>query len=87
MADVTPLGPLIEVTGECGGDWHLYRGDSWLLARQPVGTIVATVAIPQDIAWRLFTRGLTREDAREHVRVTGDAGLGSHVLNMLTIVG
>jgi len=85
----SPPGSLvrIRVTGECGGDWHLYRGDSWLLASQPVGTIVATVAIPQDIAWRVFTKGLTREDAREHVRVAGDALLGSHVLDMLTIVG
>jgi uncharacterized protein (TIGR03083 family) len=77
----------IHVSGDCGGDWHLDRGDGWLLASEPVGTIVATVAIPQDIAWRIFTKGIAREDAREHVRSTGDAVLGQHVLNMLAIVG
>jgi uncharacterized protein (TIGR03083 family) len=77
----------IEVTGECGGDWHLYRGDSWLLANGPGGTIVATVTIPEDIAWRIFTKGIARENAVEQVRVTGDAALGYHVLEMLAIVG
>ena len=77
----------IHVSGDCGGDWHLYRGDAWMLASEPVGTIVATVTIPQDIAWRVFTKGIARENAREQVRVTGDAALGNHVLYMLAIVG
>ena len=80
-------GIRIHVTGDCGGDWHLYRGDSWVLASEPVGRIVATVTIPQDLAWRIFTKGIARKNAREHVRVTGDAALGDHVLDMLAIVG
>ena len=58
-----------------------------MLASEPVGTSIATVTIPQDIAWRIFTKGIARENAREHVRVTGDAALGNHVLDMLAIVG
>ena len=75
------------VSGECGGDWHLYRGDDWMLAGEAAGTVAATVTIPQDIAWRIFTRGIARDDARAQVRVTGDAALGEHVLGMLAIVG
>lgn len=84
----------ITVTGECGGDWHLYRenreGEAWRLVEKPaadIATIVATVAIPQEIAWRIFTKGIAREQAREHVSVTGDLALGYHVLDMLAIVG
>jgi uncharacterized protein (TIGR03083 family) len=77
----------IHVSGDCGGDWHLYHGDAWMLASEPVGTIVTTVTIPQEIAWRIFTKGIARENASEHVRVTGEAALGNHVLNMLAIVG
>ena len=66
----------IHVSGDCGGDWHLYCDDAWMLASEPAGTIVATVTIPQDVAWRIFTKGIARENAREHVRVTGDAVLG-----------
>jgi uncharacterized protein (TIGR03083 family) len=77
----------IHVSGDCGGDWHLYRGDAWQLSSEPVGTIVATVTIPQDIAWRIFTKGIAPENAHEHVRVTGDTALGTHILNMIAIVG
>src|SRR5688572_21341191 len=77
----------IHVSGECGGDWHLYRGDQWMLASAPIGMNVATVTIPQDIAWRIFTKGIARADAREQVGVTGDKALGRHVLHMLAIVG
>jgi hypothetical protein len=77
----------IDVSGDCGGDWHLYSSDTWMLANGPVGTIVATVSIPQDIAWRIFTKGIAREDARAHVRVTGDAALAGHILSALAIVG
>jgi uncharacterized protein (TIGR03083 family) len=77
----------IHVSGDCGGEWHLFRGDTWMQAREAGGTIVATATIPQDIAWRVFTKGISREHARELVRVTGDAALGNHVLNMLAIVG
>jgi uncharacterized protein (TIGR03083 family) len=77
----------IHVSGDCGGDWHLYRDDTWILVSEPVDTIVATATIPQDIAWRIFTKGIAREHAREHLRVTGEAVLGNHVLNMLAIVG
>src|SRR5262245_9631639 len=77
----------VHVAGDCGGDWHLYHSDAWMLASEPAGTVAATVAIPQDIAWRIFTKGIARETARDHVRVTGDAALGHHVLDMLAIVG
>jgi len=58
-----------------------------MLASDPAGTIVATLSIPQDIAWRVFTKGMAREEAREHVRITGDPALGHHVLSTLAIVG
>lgn len=77
----------VHVSGDCGGDWHLYRDEAWTLSREPAGTVVATVTIPQDIAWRLFTKGISREEARERVHVSGDAALGSHVLSMVAIVG
>ena len=51
-----------------------------MLLSEPAGTIAATATIPQDIAWRIFTKGIARDDARAHVRVTGDTALGSHVV-------
>ena len=76
----------ISVTGDCGGEWHLFRAESWLLGREPEGAVTASVTIPQDIAWRIFTKGIARDAARERVSLSGAAALGNHVLEMLAIV-
>lgn len=85
-----PAGAAVtfHVPGDCGGDWHLSRdNDAWILADAPAGTVAATVDIPQDIAWRTFTKGIGVDEARARVDVQGDVALGSHVLTMITIVG
>ncbi len=76
------------VSGDCGGEWYLCRDHaSWALSAVPVGDIVSTTVIPQDIAWRVFTKGISAAEARAHVTVTGDPAIGMHVLSMIAIVG
>jgi uncharacterized protein (TIGR03083 family) len=76
------------ISGECGGDWYLYRGrEAWRLAAQPLQPVGSHTSIPQEIAWRIFTRGIDPEAAKAQVTVEGDQGLGLHVLTMLSIVG
>lgn len=77
----------IDVAGDCGGEWYLYRADAWLLSATRAGTIAATITIPQEIAWRIFTKGIARERALAHVEVTGDAALACHLLDTRAIVG
>ena len=76
------------VSGECGGAWYLYRdGDRWMQVESPQGRQLSETTIPQDIAWRLFTQGISREAAASAVAVTGDRDLGSHVVSMVAIIG
>lgn len=76
------------VPGECGGEWYLYRDQvDWKLINQPIGSAVTTVAIPPEIAWRIFTKGIDKQSAMDQVIINGDAQLGGHVLNMLAIIG
>lgn len=76
------------ITGPCGGDWHLYREPSaWTLSAEPIGDLVSTTEIPQEIAWRIFTKGISADESRTHVRVSGDAAIGLHILTMIAIVG
>jgi uncharacterized protein (TIGR03083 family) len=78
----------INVSGDCGGSWYLHRdADGWRLIAPPSGRQVSETTIPQEIAWRIFTKGIRRGEAEPQVRVTGDADLGRHVLEMITIVG
>lgn len=78
----------LTVSGECGGSWYLYRDEvGWKLITQPVGDKIVEVAIPQEIAWRIFTKGIGRQSALAQVRVNGEEKAGLHVLTMLSIVG
>jgi len=76
------------ISGECGGSWHLYRnGEAWTLIASPAGEKISVTTIPQEIAWRIFTKGIAYEEARIQVQVTGDSDVGLHILKMISIVG
>jgi uncharacterized protein (TIGR03083 family) len=75
------------ISGECGGSWYLYRaGESWQLIEEARGEEISVTTIPQEIAWRIFTKGIDRQTALSGVCVAGDIGLGRHVLDMISIV-
>jgi uncharacterized protein (TIGR03083 family) len=76
-----------DVAGEAGGSWFLARRDgTWQLGREAEGTVHAEVTIPQEIAWRLFTKGIARDLARRQMRVTGGQDLGWKVLDTLSVM-
>jgi hypothetical protein len=78
----------VVVAGASGGVWRLYRTpDRWLLTADPVAVPAARVTIPEDIAWRVFTKGIPRADAAERVAIEGDHAIGSPVLDAVAIVG
>jgi uncharacterized protein (TIGR03083 family) len=77
----------IIVSGECGGSWYLYRAEeTWQLIEKPFGEKSAETTIPQEIAWRIFTKGIDKESALSQTKIAGDAKVGQHVLGMLSIV-
>jgi uncharacterized protein (TIGR03083 family) len=76
-----------DIAGDCGGSWWLHRAAvGWRLTAGEHGRTVARTAIPQEIAWRVFTKGIGREEARAVVTIEGDSALGAHVLEMIAIV-
>ena len=77
----------IIISGEYGGSWYLYRAEeTWQLVKNPLGEKTSETVIPQEIAWRIFTNGISRESALSQVKVSGDVALGLHVLGMVSIV-
>lgn len=40
----------------------------------------------QDMAWRLFTKGIEREQARGRVKLSGDQELAARVLETVSII-
>ncbi len=79
---------LLKVSGECGGEWLLARGSrSWGFVDAWDGEVACRVTIPQELAWRLFTKGIDRDSARGQIEIDGDSELGEKVLNLTAIVG
>jgi uncharacterized protein (TIGR03083 family) len=78
---------LVEIAGECGGQWFLARESGrWQLVKESSSEPAARVTIPQEIAWRVFTKGMDRDSARAHIKIAGDSHLGNLILNLTAIV-
>ncbi|HMP39708.1 MAG TPA: maleylpyruvate isomerase N-terminal domain-containing protein [Roseiflexaceae bacterium] len=84
-ADETTL--VVTISGDAGGDWTLKRiGQSWQLYHGAAATPASHVRLDQDIAWRLFTNGLSPHTARSHLAIEGDPALGEQLLALLAIM-
>src|SRR5689334_6558666 len=60
---------LIEIAGECGGQWLLARENAgWELVKESVADPATRVTVPQEIAWRVFTKGINRDLAKEQIK-------------------
>jgi uncharacterized protein (TIGR03083 family) len=78
----------LTVTGGSGGRWHILReGARWNLyvdvSREPA----AEVIIDEGTAWRLFTKGVKRDEALARAEIRGDRPLGLKALEMISIIG
>jgi len=45
------------------------------------------VKIPQELAWRVFTKGINRDSAQTQIEIEGNRDLGEKVLRLTAIVG
>jgi uncharacterized protein (TIGR03083 family) len=77
----------VQITGEAGAEWCLVREDSnWQLYLGGNPQAITRVQMDQDLAWRLFTRGVPPQDARRQVQIEGDVRVGEKVLEMVSIM-
>jgi uncharacterized protein (TIGR03083 family) len=81
-------GVLLNIAGDCGGQWFLRRESArWSFANAPDAEPASRVTVPQELAWRLFTKGVDRDSARSQVDLQGNQALGEVVLQLTAIVG
>ncbi|QDT96491.1 maleylpyruvate isomerase N-terminal domain-containing protein [Gimesia aquarii] len=80
----------VEITGNAGGHWFLLRqAGEWVQVSKETGTPTARFIISQDSAWKLFTKRLDRKTALSRfpdIQIEGDVELGSHVLDMVSVM-
>jgi uncharacterized protein (TIGR03083 family) len=78
----------LEITGEACNRWHLLReSGAWQLYLDADASALATVSLDEDVAWRLFTKGLKPEAARARVAIEGDERLALPALGTISIIG
>lgn len=84
------VGTVVQLTisGEAGGVWFPVKElDGWRLRLQSSSHISTEVVLPEDVAWRLFTKGLTKEQARSRAIVRGDEALAEPIFSTVAIIG
>lgn len=79
---------LLEISGDCGGRWCLTKESTgWRLVRPLETEFASHVTMPQELAWRVFTKGINRQSARAQINIEGNQDLGEKVLELTAIVG
>lgn len=86
----SPAGTTIQldISGDCGGTWLLLKNaQHWAFASSSATPPAARAVIPQQIAWRVFTKGIDRDEALALSSVEDDKALGKRVFHLTAIVG
>jgi len=77
----------LEISGAAGGVWWVRRGpEEWELFVEADGAPAAGAVLPQDAAWRLFTKGIDGERARSLSVVTGDRALLAPLFGTIAVL-
>lgn len=82
-------GDVIQVTVEGDPNWNwriVYSSDSWKRIENPTKNPVSQVIIPAQIAWRIFTKGISKVEAKSKITITGKEEYGKKILDMLTVM-
>jgi uncharacterized protein (TIGR03083 family) len=84
-----PVGSVVElvITGAGGGTWYLQRAEtSWELGTDYTGPVAAHITLEGEVAWRLFTKSLPREQAALHLQAAGDMALTEPLYSLVTVM-
>jgi uncharacterized protein (TIGR03083 family) len=77
----------LNIIGPAGGTWSVVReAERWQLYQGRPESPQAVVDLPEDIAWRLFTKGISPTQARQQATLTGDPSLAERVLETVSIL-
>lgn len=71
---------------DISSNWYLQRAStSWDLVDQ-LDTWDIEIHIPKEIAWRIFSKGISYEEAKNQVHIEGNRGLGEKILDIVAVM-
>jgi hypothetical protein len=77
----------VAVTGSVTLHWTLRRvGGAWSLWSGTDRGARASISMPADVAWRVWTTGITRDEARARIDVRGDETMVAPLVSFVAIM-
>ena len=77
----------IQISGDAGSIWTLRKSHlGWQLFVGEDPHAKGFIQMDQNIAWRLFTKGISIENAREQIKISGDIELGENIFQVVSIM-
>lgn len=77
----------IKILTEIGGEWNVMKKKTaWQLTKNVEQTPISTVCISPDIAWRLFSKGISPQQTYDKVEILGDKSFGQIALQMVSVM-
>lgn len=72
--------------GETEQSWFLYYENGWDLLTSVTAEPKSEVRIRKEYAWKIFTKGMTREEAIESSEISGNKKLGEKIFDMIAVI-
>lgn len=77
----------VNITGPSGRKWVLEKlPESWELRVGSSSSCLALVELDEDVAWRVFTRGIDLQKALSRTKIEGNLEFGQKVLETVSII-
>ncbi|MFY7901166.1 MAG: maleylpyruvate isomerase N-terminal domain-containing protein [Chitinophagaceae bacterium] len=74
----------VHITTEIGGIWNLKKTQNgWELFKDENWDATATIKIEPYTAWKLFSKGISKDEAMKNIEIIGDKNLGIVVLDLV----
>jgi uncharacterized protein (TIGR03083 family) len=78
---------VLQISGEAGGEWTLMKaGATWQLFSGEAAEADCQIRLGQDTAWRLMTKGLSRDDAVRRIEIAGEEKFAEPLLSTLAVM-
>ena len=78
---------LFTIVGDAGQSWCLIRDKArWALFRDTSVAPAATITVDEQTAWRLFTKGIAKDTAKERAHIQGDETLATTLFDAVAII-
>lgn len=77
----------IIVSGKAGGNWFLFKkSDKWTLEDISGTEPDASITLTPEIAWKLFTKGITPDIGLQASRIEGRESLAAPLFSMVAVI-